>query len=162
PALYTGLPCPHEVSGDNADDRNASLLNSNHVMGKPRRASPSMGGGADNGIHLLGNPGRLLGIDMGPTAERQTAWPEVAPVALELDVGITPAEVLGRPLHSNICPTRHVVVQADGLAFQAAQARSRGDLKIPSVCNGGHDLHLHAVSPLGCNTAAVRGPTGVL
>ena len=72
-------------AGDDADGRNASLLNGNHVMGKPRRASASMGGGTDNGIHLGGFV-ELGMIDMGATAERRTAGPEVAPVAFELDV----------------------------------------------------------------------------
>src|SRR5262249_54573006 len=116
-----------------------------------------MRSGADNSVHLRGNPDRLLGINMGPTAERRAAGPEVAPIALELEVGIAPAEVLSHPLHGNICPTRHIVIQADGLALQAAQAWGGGDLEIYSVRGGGHDLHLHAVSPLGCSTAAVRG-----
>src|SRR5262249_8601106 len=138
------------------------FLNSNHVMGKPRRASSSMSGGANNGVYLRGDAGRLLGIDMVPAAERRTARPEVAPITLELDVGIAPAEVLGHPLHGDIRPTRYVVVQADGLVLQAGQARGRGYLKIHSVRSGGHNLHLHAIfSPLGRSTAAVWGPTGV-
>src|SRR5262249_57447451 len=66
----------------------------------------------------------------------------------------------GHPLYGDIRPTRHVVVQADGLALQASQTRGWGHLEIYSVRGGGHDLHLHAVFPLRCSTAAVRGFCG--
>src|SRR5262249_3661186 len=157
PSLHAGLPCPHKATGHNANSRNAGSLNGNHVMGKPRRASSSMGRGANNSVDLRGDPGRLLGIDMDPAAERRAAWSEVASIALELDVGVPLAEVLGHPVYSDIRPTRHVVVQADGLAFQAAQAWGWRHLEIHSVRSGGHDLHLHAVSPFGGSTAAMRG-----
>ena len=79
PALDTGLPRPHKAAGDDADGRNTRLFKGNHVMGKPRRASSSVGGGADHGVHLRGNSGRLLGIDMGPPAERRAAGPDGRP-----------------------------------------------------------------------------------
>src|SRR5262249_39808742 len=125
---------------------------------KPRRATSSMSGGTDNGIHLRRNPGRLLSIDMGATAERRAARPEVAPIALELDARVPLAKVLGHPLHGNVCPTRHVVIQANTFALQAGQARGGGYLEIYSVCGGGHDLHLHAVfAPLDYSTTAGHG-----
>src|SRR5262249_13591339 len=38
--------------------------------------------------------------------------------------------------------------------------RGWGHLEIYSVRGGGHDLHLHAVFPLRCSTATVRGFCG--
>src|SRR5262249_6148613 len=92
--------------------------------------------------------------------ERRTARSDDTPVALELDASVAPAEMLGHPLHGDIRPTRHVVVQADGLALQASQTRGWGHLEIHSVGSGGHDLHLHAVFPHGCSTGTVRGFCG--
>jgi hypothetical protein len=76
-----------------------------------------MGRGADDGINLRSDVGRFLGIDMIPTAEGWPTGSEVAPVALELDVGIALAEVLGHALHGDIRTPRHVVVQTDSLAL---------------------------------------------
>jgi hypothetical protein len=56
---------------------------------------------------------------MRAAAERRAAGPEIAPVALEPDPRVPLAEVLGHPLHGDISPTRHVVIQAYGLALQA-------------------------------------------
>ncbi len=108
-----------------------------------------MGGRPNHGVYLRGYPGRLLFIDMIPAAESRAAGPEVAPVSLELYVGEPLADVLGHLFHRDIRTTRHVVVKANSLALQAGQARGWGNLEINSVRGGGHDLQLHAFSPLG-------------
>jgi hypothetical protein len=99
-----------------------------------------MGRGADNGVDLCRDAGRFFGLDMISAAERWSVGPKVAPVALEFDVGIALAEVLGYALYGDIRSACHVVVQADGLALQAGQARGWRGLKINSVCGGRHDL----------------------
>src|SRR5919106_1528290 len=128
-----------------------------HALTKLRATMPTAGmpalsratmSWASHDVHLRGDPGRLVGIDMVPTAERRASGPEVAPVALERDVGVPPAQMFGHPVHGDIRPTGHVVVQADSLALQAGQARGWGHLEIYSIRGGRHDLHLHGVSPL--------------
>jgi hypothetical protein len=146
PSIHAGLPRPGEALSGDAYGRNASLLNGNHVMGKPRRATPSMGGGADHSVYLCGYPGCLLCVDMVPAAERRAARPEVAPVSLEFYVGEPLAEALGYPFYGDIRAASHVVVQADSLAFQAGQAGGRGNLEINPVRSRGHNLQLHDVS----------------
>jgi hypothetical protein len=108
-----------------------------------------MSGRADHGIDLGGDPGGLFRIDMVSAAESRAAGPEVAALSLELYVIEPLADVLGHPVHRDIRATGHVIVQANGLALQAGQARGWGHLEINSVRGGGHDLHLHGVSPLG-------------
>ena len=120
---------PHKISGNDAKGGNTSLLNGDHVMGKPRRAPASMRRGTDYGVYLGGDPRRLLGIDMGAAAECRATRPAVAPVALELHGGVSLAEVLRHPVYGDIRPACHVVVQADGLALQAVQARGGGHRK---------------------------------
>ena len=49
----------------------------------------------------------------------------------------------------NIRTAGHVVIQSDSLTLKAGKARGRRDLEINSVRGGGHDLQLHAYTPLG-------------
>ena len=68
PTIDARLPGPGKAPSRNGHGRYARLLNGDHVVGKPRRAAPSMRGSADNGVHLLGNPGGLFIIYVIPPA----------------------------------------------------------------------------------------------
>jgi hypothetical protein len=62
------LPSSSKASGGDGYGGNACLLDGNHVVGKPRRAAPSMSGCADHGVDLLGDQRPFLIIDMIPPA----------------------------------------------------------------------------------------------
>ena len=55
PSVNAGLPSPGKASGGDGHGGDPSFLNGNHVVGKPRRAAPSMGGCPHHGVDLLGD-----------------------------------------------------------------------------------------------------------
>ena len=84
PAIDAGFPGALKAARHDRQGGNAGAFDGNHVMGKPRRATASMGRGADDGVHLLGDAPGLVGVDVIGAAERRPPRPQVAAVALEI------------------------------------------------------------------------------
>jgi hypothetical protein len=115
-------------------------------MGKPRRATASMGRGPDHGVYLCRNQRRFIIVDVDAATEYWPALPEGAPKALKLHTGETLGEMMSHSIHRNICSTGHIVVETNRLALKATEAGRWRYLEINSVCGRGHDLQLHANS----------------
>jgi hypothetical protein len=64
PSVHARLPSPGKAPGGNGYGGDTGLLNGNHVMGKPRRATASMGRGPDHGVYLCRNQRRFIIVDV--------------------------------------------------------------------------------------------------
>ena len=68
PPVHARAPRSGKAAGGDGYGRNAGLLDGDHVVGKPRRATPSMGRRPDHGVDLGGDPGGFLVVDVIPAA----------------------------------------------------------------------------------------------